>query len=426
MSSKPVVLVLGATGFTGRLVARHLATHRDDGFTLALGARSKARLDLLAKDLGLDGTVRLQVVDVTRPEQIETAVANVTVVLNTVGPFWIWGTPVVQACVRHGIHYVDLTGENHWIRQIIKTCHFAAMKSGAMIVPSCGIDSVPADLLPYLAAKKLREFTGKNVDIDTSVSAYSLRGTMSGGTLSTLITVVEQVPPIELQAGNVPFALSPVVGAEQPPSRFVYSLRMPDTKKMLSGAFFFMSTANRPLQQRSWGLFETEAATDKTQLHYGPHFKYDEFLVTGSRLLGFFVSLAQAIVFSAFLFPPTRWLLKKLLPKPGEGPTEESMKSGRTKVTNITTAVASSSSPPLQVKTVLQGKGDPGYWVSSVMVAEAALSLALHHNDLPAMARRGGVLTPATAFGDVFAGRLNAAGISIESHVITPDGKKIN
>ncbi|KAF7289302.1 Sacchrp-dh-NADP domain-containing protein [Mycena indigotica] len=416
MSSKPVVLLLGATGFTGKLVTRQLAFHRDrDAFALVLGGRSEARLNSLVKELGLDSSIRLQVVDVKNREQLGKVIPAATVVLNTVGPFWLYGSPVVETCLRNCVHYVDLTGETQWIKEIIKTSHYPATKNGTIIVPSCGFDSVPADLLPFIAARKLQEFTGHHVDIDNSISAYSIRGSMSGGTLATLFTV-PQIHPTELQAASAPFALSPMVGVAQAPSRLVYRVRMPDTKQMLSGAFFFMSPANRPLQQRSWGLLEAEAARDETDIHFGPQFKYDEFFVTGSRLLGLFVTLTQALVFSLFLIPPTRWLLKQILPQPGDGPSERTLKSGRMKVTNVSTAASG-----LAVKTVMQSKGDPGYWTTSFIVAEAALSIALHYDELPALARRGGVLTPATAFGDVLAKRLHDAGVLIESQVFKQD-----
>ncbi|KAF7290100.1 Sacchrp-dh-NADP domain-containing protein [Mycena chlorophos] len=429
MSAKPVLLVLGATGFTGRLVARYLSTHRDrDAFELILSGRSQRRLDELAKDIALDvNSVELKVVDVTSQEEVDEAVGRATVVINNVGPFSIWGSPVVESCARQGVHYVDLTGETNWIVKIIQSSHFLAMKTGALIVPSSAFDSVPADLLPYVAAKKLREVTGKHVDLDTSVSAYSIRGSLSGGTLATVFAATS-LSTAEAKAAMAPFALSPSTnGAAQAASRFVYRVRMPDTKKMLSGSFFFMSPTNRPLQQRSWGLLEMEAAEGNSEevLHYGPHLKYDEFFVTGSRVLGFVVTWMQVLAFIGFLIPPTRWFLKRILPKPGEGPSEQSMQNGRMKVTNVTTTVPIDGSTPLHVKTVMEGKGDPGYRLAAVMISEAALSIALQFDELPAWARRGGVLTPATAFGDVLPKRLDGAGISIRSQVFRADGSLV-
>ncbi|KAJ7750096.1 Saccharopine dehydrogenase-domain-containing protein [Mycena maculata] len=448
MSSKPDVLLLGATGFTGRLIAKYLSTHRDgSSFNLTLAARSKARLDAVASDLGLGGAVRLHVVDVTRPEEIEAAVAGATVVINTVGPFWTWGTPVVQACVKHGVHYVDLTGETVWIKRIITQFHYAATKTGSIIVPSCGFDSVPADIISYISSKTLRETSGEPVDIDTSVSAYLVKGGMSGGTISTMITGIEEVSadaqrvasaayslspgsPSPPAAANITLIFLPVVGVRPPSPRLIYRLFLPDRRETLTGAFFFLSPANNAIVQRSWGLFETAAAHDPTHPRYGPRFTYDEFLVTGGAIRSLILTLGMAIALGGMLISPLRWLLKKVLPKAGEGPSESVLQNGFMKVTNVTTAVAARSRMPVQVETVMTGQGDPGYSLTAVFISEAALSIALAEpGALPALGRGGGVLTPATALGDVFVERLAASGrVTFESKVVTapraPEGKK--
>ncbi|KAJ7672071.1 Saccharopine dehydrogenase-domain-containing protein [Mycena rosella] len=432
MSTKPVVLLLGATGFTGRLIAKYLSTHPEgSAFTLALGARSKGRLDALASDLGLGSAVQLHVVDVTRAEQIEAAVKGAAVVINTVGPFWTWGTPVVHACVKHGVHYVDLTGETEWIKRIITTYHYSATKTGAIIVPSCGFDSVPADITTHVSSKTLRDITGEPVDIDTSVSAYVVRGGFSGGTVSTLVTAIEEIPANERRVVRTEFSLSPAVGTPSPRSPLIYRLFLPDTRKTLIGAYFFMQPPNRAVVHRSWGLLEAEAAGDARAPRYGPVFKYDEFLVTGGAVRSVLLTLAMALGLGAFLITPIRWLLKKVLPKSGEGPSETVQRNGFMKVTNLTTAVASASpaAAPLQVKTVMTGQGDPGYSLTAVIIAEAALSLVLSATDArPAVGRRGGVLTPATAMGDVLVERLVKSGrVTFESKVVAArpvEGKK--
>lgn len=125
MSDKTDLLVLGATGFTGRLITRYLSVHPQRSvFTFAVGARSSAKLQKLLEELNLQNvsTIRTVQVDVTNPADIERAVKSTRVVINTVGPFWRWGTPVVEACARHGVHYVDLTGETVWIWRIIRQC----------------------------------------------------------------------------------------------------------------------------------------------------------------------------------------------------------------------------------------------------------------------------------------------------------------
>ncbi|KAJ7248191.1 hypothetical protein B0H12DRAFT_1229408, partial [Mycena haematopus] len=227
MSSKPSVLVLGATGFTGKLITEYLAGHKDNAaFTLALGARSKSRLDALAASLDL-GT------------------ATATVVVNTVGPFYLWGTPVVQACVKHGVHYVDLTGDT--------------------------LDQA------YYNDQNFRDHSGQPVDIDTSTSAYSMRGGMSRHNRNC-ITTIEKVPAEELRVSQPGIFDQPCVGKPSPRRPLVYRLFLPDTGKTLTGAKYFMAHSDRSVVQRSWGLLEAEAAQDKSYVRYGPAFKYDEFL----------------------------------------------------------------------------------------------------------------------------------------------------
>ncbi|KAF7325310.1 Sacchrp-dh-NADP domain-containing protein [Mycena venus] len=450
MSSKPTVLVLGATGFTGKLITEYLAGHKDGAaFTLALGARSKSRLDAVVSSLDLGTAVELHVVDTTRQDQLEAVVKKATVVINTVGPFYLWGTPVVEACVKHGVHYVDLTGETHWVKRIITRCHYTATKTGAIIIPSCGLDSLPADITAYLSSKTLRDHSGQPVHIDSSLSAYNMRGGMSGGTIHTGISMLETVSREELRVANQEYSISPSVGMPSPRKPLIYRLRLPDTGKTLIGATYFMARADCSLVQRSWGLLEVEAAQDKSYLHYGPAFKYDEFFVTGSAVRAVLLTLGMAIGVGVMLVSPLRWLLKKS-PPPNLAkarPNRHVRNNGFLKVTNLTTAVPSPDrAAPLQAKTVLVGQGDPGYKLTSgmcicsafipllttahkVLISEAGLSLALNPRDaLPAIGRRGGVLTPATALGDVLVDRLATSGrVTFESKIVSArpqEGKK--
>jgi short subunit dehydrogenase-like uncharacterized protein len=127
MSAQTDLLILGATGHTGRLITRYLSAHpQRSAFRFAVGARSPAKLQTLLEELNLqnDADICIVQVDVTKTSEVEKAVKSTRVVINTVGPFWKWGTPVVAACAKHGVHYVDLTGETVWIRHIIQKYDF--------------------------------------------------------------------------------------------------------------------------------------------------------------------------------------------------------------------------------------------------------------------------------------------------------------
>ncbi|OJA20837.1 hypothetical protein AZE42_02498 [Rhizopogon vesiculosus] len=167
------ILILGATGYTGRLIAQYLAAHpQRSSFTFGLAARSQSRLENVVRGLNLpEGDIPTFIVDITKPSDVDAVVQHAKVVINTVGPYWRWGTSVVRACVQQGKHYVDLTGEVHWVKDIIFELDYAAVKSGSIVVPCCGLDSVPSDVLAFVANKTLKSFGGPSTTIDLSTSA---------------------------------------------------------------------------------------------------------------------------------------------------------------------------------------------------------------------------------------------------------------
>ncbi|KAF8058737.1 Saccharopine dehydrogenase-domain-containing protein [Lyophyllum atratum] len=446
-SAQTDIIVLGATGFTGRLITRYLAAHpqfTQGLFSFSIAARSQSKLHTLVQELSLPPTVNTVQFDVTDENSVEAAVRSARVVINTVGPYWTWGTPVVKACAKYGVHYVDLTGEGVWVRQIIYRYDYLATKTGAIIVPSCGYDSIPSDASAYLSNKTLKAHG--DYDVATSITAHKVRGGVSGGTLSTMMTIMGEVPRDKLRESGADYSLSPVEGRPMPKFKLLYNQSIPG-ETSVAGAFFFMQPTNRKLVQRTFGLLEMQARIDAAgsvenlkaarRERYGPEFGYDEFLVTPSRLSAVIVSSVVAFGFGMLaMVTPFRWLVQKLMPPPGSGPSEEAMQKGFFKATNHTT---STSSPPVHVKTVFKGDRDPGYALTSIMISESALSLLLPPvsatsssqpsassskssslpDGLPALARKGGILTPMTAFGDVLLTRLVDTGrFTIESYVV--------
>ncbi|PPQ99762.1 hypothetical protein CVT24_009665 [Panaeolus cyanescens] len=424
MSEKVDILVLGATGFTGRLITRYLANHPQKAhFTLALGARTASKLKAVVEEYGLQDSVKLISVDVTNPQDVENAVKQTKVVINTVGPYWSWGTPVVRACVRNSVHYVDLTGETAWVKQIIREFDFFATKTGSIIVPSCGFDSIPSDISAHLANKTLRAL---QLYPGTSTSSQLMKGGVSGGTLSSMFTIFEKVPIRLLKESSMPFSLSPFIGIIRPEFKAIYKLPILGEKTLVGGPFV-MAPTNKHVVQRTWGLLEYGAREKRTKeaelLRYGPDFSYDEFSQTKTVVSALVLTTALIIGFGALVISPIRAILKKVLPQPGEGPSESVMENGFLKLTNITSAA---SSPDVQAKTVIRGKGDPGYSLTAVMIAESALCFILPPvseaqnlkpagqnnmvHALPPLARQGGILTPMVAFGDTLIKRLEDTG----------------
>ncbi|KAJ3573696.1 hypothetical protein NP233_g2261 [Leucocoprinus birnbaumii] len=443
MAPKTDLLVLGATGFTGRLVTRYLSVHpQRSGFTFAIGARSPTKLKSLLRDLNLhrDPGIGLVQVDVTNPAELEAAVKSTRVVINTIGPYWRWGTPVVAACVKHGVHHVDLTGETVWIKHIIQNYDYTASRSRAIIVPSCGNDSIPSDIGAYLGNKTLKSLPIP-LDVGTSTTAHEFKSAgISGGSINSIITVIEDVPRKAQRESRKEYSLSPVAGRRSPKMQLYYSLPIPGARP-ITGAFFVMMPVNKALVQRTFGLLELEARTSgssskEAQLdRYGPDFVYDEFMVTPNVVSAVFITLAVVTVFLLIaLLRPVRWLMKKFSFQSGEGPSDEAMQNGYMVSTNIS---KSTSEPPVYVKSVMKGKGDPGYLLTAIMISECALCLILPADSktsapeaarasLPPLARRGGgVFTPMTAFGDVLIKRLEKTRrFEFSSSVIGEDDKR--
>ncbi|KAF8167524.1 Saccharopine dehydrogenase-domain-containing protein [Crassisporium funariophilum] len=459
MADKSDLLVLGATGFTGKLITRYLSAHpQRSQFKLAIGARSPKKLRELVEALDLPASVGLVQVDVTNDEEVERAVRGTRVVINTVGPYWLWGTPVVRACVRNGVHYVDLTGETAWNKKIILEFDYYATKTGAIIVPSCGFDSIPSDTSAHLANKTLKSLgpasNGQYHDAGVSTTAHHFKSGVSGGTIASVMVGIEQLPKHLRRQSMKPYTLSPFEGERPLPFRFVNKLPIPGATTLI-GAFFVMGPGNTALVQRTFGLLELQAkglehsclATrvkhkDEKEVRvqrYGPEFRYNEWQVVPSTMYAIAFTAALVIGFSMLLVKPFRYVAKMYLPKSGEGPSDEKMAKGWFSVTNITT---STSNPAVQVKSVMKGQGDPGYLLTAIMISESALCILLptvsdskkksasngdasnNVHALSALAQQGGVLTPMTAFGDVLIKRLEETGrFTFSSSVVDGDVK---
>ncbi|VDB91334.1 unnamed protein product [Peniophora sp. CBMAI 1063] len=399
------ILILGTNGYSGRITAKYLLEHpQRNTFRLALAARTRNKIE--AANLPLDSSVQLWEVDVTDEVALEETISKVSVVINCVGPYWRTGTPIVRACVRQGKHYVDITGETHWIYDIIRLFDFHATRTRSIIVPSCGFDSAPSDAVVYAANRALKA-QYPDAEIEDSVSAIDGQtGGLGAGTLQTVLSMFQDVPPKVLELARQDYSLSPVRGGEPySPFNFLYTLPYPFHD--IIGGYSIMSPINRAIVQRTFGLFEI-SKPKAPRLSYGSRFRYDEFNMSSSVIGAFLTSTILAVgLFSLATFAPVRWLYGRILPTSGNGPSEAKLKAGHLNMTNVTTA-ATSEGTHVKVKSELRSKGSPLY-TTSVIVAEAALAL-LDPSSLPELARQGGVLTPMTAFGDVLLDRLENTG----------------
>lgn len=397
MSRDLDLILLGATGFVGRLTALQLALRAPAGTRIAIAGRNWARLSEVWEGLGEpSANWELLKVDSFDEAALARLAARTTAVVSTVGPYLRYGMPLLAACAQAGTHYADLTGEVLFVREAIDRYHETARGTGARIVPSCGFDSIPSDLTVHLLHQVAGELG------ETTLAVVSARGGFSGGTIDSLRVQAAAMAadPSARQLVTDPYSLSPDRLAEPDlgPQR---DFGPPHHDQHLGWlAPFLMAPYNTRVVRRSNALLGWA---------YGRGFQYRETVRTGTGPTGLAgaagLTAGMAAFGGAYALPPTRAVLNRLLPAPGQGPSEETMVNGRVKV--VTQAVASDGGV---WQATLAAQGDPGYRATSLWLAESGLALALDGDALP---DRAGVLTPATALGDVLADRLRAAGTKL-------------
>ncbi len=387
------LVVFGATGFVGALLAGYLAGAAPDGVRIALAGRSRDKLERVRS--GLPGRAHdwpLVTADSTDPSSMAALAQSTRVVATTVGPYARYGMPLVEACAEAGTHYCDLTGEVLFVREAIDRYDGVARGSGARIVHSCGFDSVPSDLGVLL----LREAAG--ADLEQVRAVATARGGFSGGTLASLLGQVETVAgdPAARRIALRPHSLSPDPGAEPAPDQ-PHDTGPP--RREPDGAWtapFVMAPYNTRIVRRSNALADWA---------YGRGLRYEERMAAGRGIAGAATAVgitgAMGAIVGGAALSPTRALLKRVLPKPGTGPSEKTQANGYFRLRFTGTTVDGRS-----VGATVAGSGDPGYAATAVMLGESALCLALD-TDLP---DRAGSLTPATAMGHSLVERLRKAG----------------
>ncbi|MEE2032999.1 saccharopine dehydrogenase family protein [Rhodococcus chondri] len=402
------IVVYGATGFVGRLTAAYLAAHLPGGVTVGLAGRSRARLESVRSELG-DDAAQWTVIEADSgdPESLAAMAAATRVVISTVGPYAKYGLPLVQACAEAGTDYVDLTGEVLFHRESIDRFDDIARRTGARIVHSCGFDSIPSDLGVH-ALHRAAQADDAGPLTDTTFVLTSMRGGVSGGTIDSLRLQLDAIRK-DSAARRIavrPYSLSPNPNREPDLGR-QNDFAVVDGKSIapeLSGwkAPFVMASYNTRVVRRSNAL---------TGWAYGSRFRYREVMNVGSSALSAVLAGAVAAGSGALVaglsFPPTRFVLDKVLPAPGEGPSEKTRERGHFRVDLYTTTESGA-----RYSATVAAQGDPGYKATAVMLAESALSLAVGG---AALHPGGGVLTPAVAFGDVLSERLRAAGFDIST-----------
>jgi len=390
------IVVFGATGFVGKLTAEYLAKSAREGVKIGLGGRSEEKLARVKSELGVDWPTI--VADSSDAAALKALAERCRVVATTVGPYRKYGMPLVEACADAGTDYIDLTGEPLFIRDSIDRCHERAAASGARIVHCCGFDSIPSDLGVWLLHQEAGELE------DTTLMIRAMKGGPSGGTLESMKGMLDEAKSDRAARKLMadPYGLSPDRSAE-PDLGDESDVRLPvedkDTGEWLGP--FVMAAINTRVVRRSNALQDWA---------YGRRFRYRETTAMGPGIAGRAKGLAMAggagALIGAMTLGPTRALIDKFLPKPGEGPSAEAREKGFFKIeTHARTPTGE------RYVARISAQGDPGYKATAVMFGEAALCLALDRERLP---DRAGVLTPASAMDGALVDRLRAAGHTYE------------
>ena len=370
------IIVYGATGYTGRLVAEYLASRGVSGWAMA--GRDPAKLAEVRDAIGAPDDTPLVIANADDPASLTAMAERTRVVLTTVGPYQLYGSDLVAACVTAGTDYADLCGEPNWMAEMIAAHSEGAEATGARITFSCGFDSIPFDLGVFaLQDACIAEHGTPAPRVKGRVRA--MKGTFSGGTAASLKATMAaaKANPAIFKVLASPFGLTPgFEGPPQPPGM------APEYDAALDAwaAPFVMAAINTKNVHRTNALLDHR---------YGTDFVYDEMMLTGPGDAG--EAAAKHIATTPMIGTPND-------PKPGEGPTKEERETGFYDVLFVGTWPDGR-----EVRLSVRGDRDPGYGSTSKMIAETARCLAHDLNDRP-----GGIWTPGALAGQRLIDRLTA------------------
>lgn len=407
------VILFGPTGVTGREVARHLARRAPAlGLSWAVAGRSEARIATVLEGLDRAPDAVLHA-DVEDPESIDAMAASGTVIANLVGPYARYGEPVYAACVRHGTHQLDLSGETDWVRDMIDRYDDEATDRGARMVPTSGFEALPFDLGALLAAHTLHERTGEAVvDVDVAVSIRSERAmtsatdAVSGGTFISGVEAIGRGPG---DAFTDPYVLDTASSTAR--GRYDLRPRKHSGTKQWLAPMFPLPFLNPTVVHRSASLLR-----DSDDTIYAADFAYREGTVTEASVPKPAASTAAAalsLVTTGMgllsrlpdrLRRPTADFLLRVGPKAGEGPDPDDLDAWSYRLD-----IRATDRRGGVQDVVVEADGHPGYKSTATMVGEAALALADPASGVPDGA---GFLTPATALGLAVIDRLAEAGVT--------------
>lgn len=401
---KHEVVVFGATSFVGQILCHYLTDQFGAGeLDWAAAGRSPEKLDKLRATLPeAHQNIPLIVADATDETALRKLVGEARVVISTVGPYALYGEPLVKVCAESGTDYCDLTGEVQWIRRMIEGYEDKAAATGARIVHCCGFDSIPSDLGVHFLQQRAIERFGTPCE-QVKMRVRGMRGGLSGGTVASMMNIARELaadPELRRELAN-PYSLCP---PEHPTDTRQPNVGFAERDEDFGAwvAPFMMGGINTRIVHRSNALAARA---------YGKDFRYDEAVLTGRGISGRLTAMSIASAFGAFMLgaaiAPTRWVLEKFVPAPGEGPSPEAQQKG-----SFDLRFVGNTADGKELRVRVTGDRDPGYGSTAKMLGQAGVCLA---RDIDKEKTPGGFWTPATIFGDQLIERLcRDAGLTFE------------
>ena len=389
------IVVWGASGFTGKLVVEYLHGRYANGGDLAwaVAGRNQRKLQQVLGELSITSNAPdILIADSHDADSLQQLARSTKVVLTTVGPYALYGSELVDACVENGTHYCDLSAEIHWLRQMMDKHQSTAEKTGARIVHACGFDSIPSDLgVQFLQQHAISEYGEPCARINLFVKA--IRGGGSGGTIASGLNALDEGRKNKESARVMidPYSLNPEGERQGPDGRDQRSVEYNELIDSWT-APFVMAIINMRVVRRSNALMDYA---------YGKDFEYAESMLTGHGAKGWLKSAGMTAGIGGFIlassFSLSRSLLiEKLIPKPGEGPDKSDRENGFFNLLLI-----GQLSDGRLIKARVTGDRDPGYGSTSKMLSESAVCLA--KDEIPV---GGGFWTTASAMGDLLRQRM--------------------
>ncbi|KAJ2548688.1 hypothetical protein EV175_004733 [Coemansia sp. RSA 1933] len=398
------ILVWGATGFTGERLVEYLATNAPANTTVAIGGRNREKLEDVRSRLATKNpqtVLRISDMDIVvgdsmDQELMNSVAAKARVIASTVGPYSVYGTALVRACVKQGTDYCDITGEVPWVRQMNKELNAQAEQNNVHIASLCGFDCIPADLGCMMLAEYAKETLGKPL-LHVKGSIVGIRGGVSGGTLATAVTQMGAM--VKSRIGSVIGRSSTISSSKK--------------NKSATGKHFGRNIIHydRTLQrwQTFWVMSDINSMTAGWAgrvLGYGPGFTYSESMTAKNIIhaIAIAVGLLYGILFLAFGFTRSLLYATRIIPRPGEGPSEEFTKGGFFSLH----LEAFTESDVFYGK--VSGNSDPGYGETIKYLGESALCLAFDRD----ASFRSGIFPPSVIMGDALLRRLREKGCQFE------------